>query len=232
MRGKGTNAYWPQNHLPLMIHHPAFPGGTECPAITSQLDLTPTIIGLTGADAAARARASEGLKGKDFSSWLRNPAQADVKSIRPAALYNFDMLSFQDPKWAALTVDTRAYRSKTPTEQLAMLAGQPPNFLNRVAIRSIWDGRYRFSRYFSPVRFNSPTSIEELFEKNDVEVYDHRNDPDEINNLASDPKRNGDLILALNKETNLRLIDEVGDDDGNFLPIREGKWHFPPAADR
>ena len=88
-------------------------------------------------------------------------------------------------------------RTKTPQEQLAALAGHPPNFLNRVAIRSIWDGRYRFSRYFSPVRFNTPGSLEELFEKNDVEVYDRRNDPEEMNNLATDPKRNGDLILAL-----------------------------------
>lgn len=93
-------------------------------------------------------------------------------------------------------------------------------------------GRYRFSHYFSPVRFNTPTSFEALFAKNNVEVYDHRNDPDEIGNLAIDPKRNGDLILAPNQETNLRLAAEVGEDDGHFLPIREGKWHFPPAADR
>lgn len=232
MRGKGTNAYWQQNHLPLMIHHPAFAGGTECKAVTSQLDLTPTIIGLTGKDAAARSRAAEGLKGRDFSSWLRNPAQADLQSIRPASLYNFDMLSFQDPKWAALTVDTRAYRADTPEKQLAALAKHPPDFLNRVAIRSIWDGRYRFSRYFSPVRFNTPTSLEELFAMNDVEVYDRLNDPEEMNNLAVDPKKNGDLIVALNQEANRRLAEEVGEDNGHFLPIRDGKWHFPPASER
>lgn len=232
MRGKGTNAYRQQNHLPLMIHHPAIEGGTECEAVTSQLDLTPTIIGLTGVDAAARARASEGLKGRDFSSWLRNPAQAGLHAIRPAALFNFDMLSFQGPQWAALTVDTRAYREKPPEQQLAVLAKHPPDFLNRVAIRSIFDGRYRFSRYFSPVRFNTPNSLEALFEMNDVEVYDLRDDPDEMTNLARDPKRNGDLIHALNQEANRRIAEEVGEDNGHFLPIRDGKWHFPPAKDR
>lgn len=232
MRGKGTNAYWQQNHLPLMIHHPAFEGGTECKAVTSQLDLTPTIIGLTGKDATARSRAADGLKGRDFSAWLRNPAQADLQSIRPASLYNFDMLSFQDPKWAALTVDTRAYRADTPEKQLAALAKHPPDFLNRVAIRSIWDGRYRFSRYFSPVRFNTPKSLEELFALNDIEVYDRHNDPEEMNNLALDPKKHGELIVALNQETNRRLAEEVGEDNGHFLPIRDGKWHFPPASER
>ncbi len=142
-----------------MIHHPAFEGGKECDAITSQLDLTPTIIGLTGRDAAVRARVAEGLKGRDFSSWLQNPAQAGLQSIRPAALFNFDMLSYQDTKWAAMTVDTRKYRTKAPEEQAAQLAKYPPDFLNRTAIRSVWDGRYRFSRYFSPVRFNTPGSL-------------------------------------------------------------------------
>jgi arylsulfatase A-like enzyme len=232
MRGKGTNAYRQQNHLPLMIVHPAFEGGTECQAITSQLDLTPTIIGLTGKDAAARARASEGLTGKDFSSWLHNPGQADLQSIRPASLFNFDMLSYQDTRWAAMTVDTRTYRTKTAEEQAAVLAKHPPNFVNRTAIRSIWDGRYRFSRYFSPVRFNTPASLEELLAMNDVEVYDLHNDSEEINNLAVDPKRNGDLILALNQEANRRIAEEVGEDNGRFLPIRDGKWHFPPASER
>lgn len=217
MRGKGTSAYWPQNHLPLMIHHPAFPGGLECPAITSQLDLTPTVIGLTGKDAAARARAAEGLKGRDFSAWLRSPARAEAGSIRPASLYNFDMLSYQDTKWAAMTIDTKAYRTKPPEKQEAELARHPPNFLNRTAIRSIWDGRYRFSRYFSPVRFNTPRSLEELLANNDLEVFDRRNDPEEVDNLALDPKRNGDLIVALNQETNRRIAEEVGDDDGRFL---------------
>lgn len=187
---------------------------------------------LTGKDPAARAKASEGLKGKDFSSWLQNPAQAGLQSIRLASLHNFDMLSFQDPKWAGLTVDTQAYRAGTAQDQAAALAKYPPNFLNRVAIRSIWDGRYRFSRYFSPVRFNTPGSLEELFAMNDVEVYDLQNDPEEMNNLATDPKRNGDLIVALNQEANRRIAEEVGEDNGHFLPIRDGKWHFPPASDR
>ena len=67
---------------------------------------------------------------------------------------------------------------------------------------------------------------------NDVEVYDLHNDPEEMNNLAVDPKRNGDLILALNQEANRRIAEEIGEDNGRFLPIRDGKWNFPPASER
>ncbi len=59
MRGKGPSTYRQQNHLLLMILHPAYPGGLECEAITSQLGLAPTIIGLTGKDPAVRQKASQ-----------------------------------------------------------------------------------------------------------------------------------------------------------------------------
>jgi arylsulfatase A-like enzyme len=232
MRGKGTNTYRQQNHLPLMIVHPGLPGGKECQAITSQLDLTPTLLALTGKDAATVARASEGLRGRDFSALLRNPDAAAPKAVRPASLFNFDMLSYSDPKWAAMTIDTRAFRTKPPEQQQAILAGHPPDFRNRTAIRSIFDGRYRFSRYFSPVAFNTPKTMEELLAKNDLEVYDLEADPDEMANLALDAKKNGELILALSQVTNERIADEVGIDDGSFLPIRDGKWSFPPLDER
>ncbi|NQW50672.1 MAG: sulfatase-like hydrolase/transferase [Rhodospirillales bacterium] len=232
MRGKGTTTYRQQNHLPLMIVHPALAGGRQCQALTSQLDLTPTILALTGKDGAARARASEGLPGKDFSALLREPQAAGEKAVRPATLFNFDMLSYADPTWATMTIDTRVYRTKPPAQQEAMLAGHPPDFRNRTSIRSIFDGRYRFSRYFSPVLFNTPKTMEELLAKNDLEVYDLQADPDEMANLALDPKKNGDLILALNQVTNDRIADEVGVDDGSFLPIRNGKWAFPPLDER
>ncbi|SJZ72598.1 Sulfatase [Enhydrobacter aerosaccus] len=229
MRNKGTTTYRQQNHLPLMIVHPAFAGGKDCAAITSQLDLAPTIIGLTGLDESRRRSAAAGLKGRDFSRLLARPDGAAADAVRPAALFNFDMLSFQDPKWAAMTVDTRKPGIKVPEKQYAAMEKHPPDFHNRTAIRSIWDGRYRFSRYFSPVQFNTPKTLEELVAKNDLEVYDLREDPEEVNNLAVDAKKNGELILSLNAAANARIAEEVGEDDGSFLPIRDGKWKFPPV---
>ncbi len=39
-------------------------------------------------------------------------------------------------------------------------------------------------------------------------------------------------MLALNKVMNDLIGSEVGVDDGSFLPIRDGKWRFPPASER
>ena len=63
---------------------------------------------------------------------------------------------------------------------------RPPHtiFHNRCGIRSVFDGRYRFSRYFSPLNFNTPTTYENLVAHNDLELYDLQEDPEEINNLV------------------------------------------------
>ncbi|MBX9947512.1 MAG: hypothetical protein K2Y40_25795 [Reyranella sp.] len=232
MRTKGTNAYRQQNHVPLMIHHPAYPGGKECAAITSQLDLAPTLVGLTGKDPASRARAAAGLRGRDFSGLLRNPEAARPGTLRPAALFNYDMLSYQDAAWTKKVFAFNAERKRSTAEKIAFLEKNQPDFHNRIAIRSVWDGRYRFTRYFSPLQFNTPTTLEELVARNDLEMYDLENDPEEINNLAADRTKNAELMLALNKAMNERLAEEVGDDNGRFLPIRNGKWFFPPASER
>ena len=113
-----------------------------------------------------------------------------------------------------------------------ILRAHEPNFANRVGIRSVFDGRYRFSRYFSPLHFNTPTSLEELIAKNDLELFDLQNDPGEMNNLAMDPQKNASLIMAMNQVMNERIAQEVGIDDGSFLPIRNGKWYFPNKNQR
>ncbi|MFG1396618.1 sulfatase-like hydrolase/transferase [Roseixanthobacter pseudopolyaromaticivorans] len=232
MRGKGNSTYRQQNHLPLMIVHPAYPGGVECKAVTSQVDLTPTLLALTGVGADGVKKAAEGLKGRDFSHLLADPAKAAVDALRPAALFNYNMLSFQDAKWAR-QIDDFMDSTEVPTaEKIKVLLKAEPDFHERCAIRSIFDGRYRFSRYFAPLDFNTPTTFEDLMAKNDIEIYDLDADPEEINNLALDAVKNRDLILSLNAKLNQRLAEEVGVDDGSFLPLRNGKWYFPTAAQR
>jgi hypothetical protein len=132
------------------------------------------LLALTGKPAEAVARAGAGLKGRDLSTVLSAPEQASTTAARPAALFNYNMFSYLDVKWQ-------------------------PDWRNRGAIRSIFDGRYRFSRYFSPIEFNRPTTYEDLVAKNDLEVYDHQEDPDETRNPAPDGKAKAELMMALNE---------------------------------
>jgi hypothetical protein len=90
-----------------------------------------------------------------------------------------------------------------------------------VAIRSITDERYRFTRYFPFRGFNTPSTLDELRAKNDLELYDLRADPDEVTNLAYDFDANRGLIAAMNAKLNALITTEIGVDDGCFLPFQD-----------
>jgi len=228
MRGKGANAYREQQHLPLMIVHPAYPGGQTTKAVSSQVDLAPTLLALTGKPSEAVASAGTGLIGRDLSKLLNAPQQAATSAIRPAALFNYNMFSYLDAKWFAPLI-TVVVSDEPMAEKLKKIVRLQPDFNNRGAIRSIFDGRYRFSRYFSPIHFNRPTTYEALVGNNDLEVYDLQEDPEETRNLAQDGTAKGELMMSLNGKLNARVDEEVGDDNGKFLPLRDGHW-YPARA--
>jgi hypothetical protein len=52
------------------------------------------------------------------------------------------------------------------------------------------------------------------------------------NQQSGDGTVNADLIKAMNANLSKLIAKEVGDDDGSFLPIRDGKWFFPPKSER
>jgi arylsulfatase A-like enzyme len=228
MRGKGANTYRQQQHLPLMVVHPAYPGGGSTKAVSSQVDLAPTLLALTGKPPDTVASASTGLPGRNLSAVLSTPGQAATDAIRPAALFNYNMFSYLDAKWFGPMI--RLVVSNEPmSAKIEKLVQMQPDFNNRGAIRSVFDGRYRFSRYFSPIHFNHPTTYEALVANNDLEVYDLQEDPEEAHNLAQDGTAKGELITALNEKLNARIDEEVGDDDGRFLPLIHGYW-YPARA--
>jgi arylsulfatase A-like enzyme len=224
LRGKGANAYKEQNHVPLMILHPAYPGGRSTKTLSSEIDLAPTLLRLTGMPGDAVARAGAGLKGRDLSKVLSAPEQASTDTVRPAALFNYNMFSYLDANWFGPMIGT-LMSTEPLVEKVARLVAMQPDFKKRGAIRSSFDGRYRVSRYFAPTGFNRPTSYEALLANNDLEVYDLQEDPQETRNLALDGKAQGELIMALNSKLNTLIDEEVGEDDGKFLPLVDGYWY-------
>ncbi|RXL51163.1 twin-arginine translocation pathway signal protein, partial [Citrobacter sp. AAK_AS5] len=76
LTGKGATSYREQNNVPLIVAHPAYAGGKRCQAVTSHLDLAPTLISLTNASPATKAAITRDLPGKDFSPVLAAPEKA------------------------------------------------------------------------------------------------------------------------------------------------------------
>ena len=226
LHGKGATSYREQNHVPLIVVHPAYPGGKRCKAVTTHLDIAPTLVGLSGADAGRKAALTSGLPGKDFSALLAAPEKAAPNAVRDGALYAYNMFAYIDGDFMAKAVAMMTQPDGKAKVQAAAKDGSlRPDLGKRGAIRSVFDGRYQFARYFSPRQHNQPTSIESLFELNDVELFDLAQDPNEVANLAVDRARHGELLLAMNDKLN-RLIDaEIGEDVGQMLPGGvDGGW--------
>ncbi len=232
MHAKGATAYREQNNVPLIIAHPAHAGGKRCKAVTSHLDLAPTLLAFTGAAPDKRAAIARKLPGKDFSGLLAAPAAAGVDAARDGSLFCYNMFAYIDGAFMEKAVAMLAEPDGQAKLVAAARAGaMTPDMRKRGAIRSVVDGRYRFSRYFSPRQHNRPTSMESLLALNDVELYDLVADPLELHNLALDPRKNGELMLAMNAKLNALIDVEVGEDLGQMLPGGvDGGWVVTDAV--
>jgi len=228
LHAKGAVAYREQNNVPLIVVHPALAGGKRCRAITSHVDLAPTLLSLTGVGPQRTATIAKRLPGKDFSAVLRTPESARVNDVREGALFCYNMLAYLDGDYLHKAVE-HLQKGGKPAELKA--AGVGPDLMKRGAVRSVFDGRYTFSRYFSPKQHNRPANMEELLRLNDVELFDSQTDPDEITNLAAQGGRNGELMLAMNEKLDRLIEAEVGEDRGQMMPggIDAG-WEVTPET--
>ncbi len=232
LHGKGATAYREQNNVPLIVVHPAHAGGKRCQAVTSHLDIAPTLVSLTNANVDKKAEITKGLPGKDFSPVLARPENASHSAVRDGALYCYNMFAYLDgdfmQKAVALILQPGGKdKLKAEVKNGTLVA----DLKKRGAIRATFDGRYQFSRYFSPKEHNRPETLDALFSLNDVELYDLERDPHELHNLALDRQRNAELLARMNAKLN-RLIDaEVGEDVGQMLPPSvDGGWVATDAA--
>ena len=84
-------------------------------------------------------------------------------------------------------------------------------------ISFVFDGRYKFARYYVLDNFNTPKTLEALLANNEIELFDLKTDPDEVKNLGGETEANKDLIMRMNDLLNRMIAKEVGVNDGGFL---------------
>jgi arylsulfatase A-like enzyme len=224
LHGKGPFAYEETIHLPFYIVHPDVKGGQDCRALSGHIDVAPTLLAMAGAGPEKSGEvAGRALPGKDMTPLLTNPGSADLHAAREGILFTYSGLGANDSTLWRVVSEAKA-AGKNPKLAIAK-QGFKPNMKKRGSLRSAFDGRYKFTRYFAPGERNRPTTIEELYKWNDVELFDLKTDPDEMVNLANDKTSNRDLIVSMNKKLEALIKAEIGVDDGREMPnIPLIKW--------
>jgi arylsulfatase A-like enzyme len=222
-RGKGGLIYREACKVPLCICYPGVKGGEETDALVSLLDIVPTTIALTAPNPAAVAMQYPHLVGQEFSRALYEPDQAGPRADS-GALIQWTGLATADAEFfkgflALATAPGAKAKWKAVVNEF-----QFPRFSLRSQMRGIVVGRYKFARYFAVNDHHTPKDYDELWRRNDLELYDTLEDPEENYNLAQNPRENRALIIALNDKLNTLIGIEVGRDAGQHLPGFEFLW--------
>jgi arylsulfatase len=224
LREKGGNIYRENQNVPLFVRHPDIANGREIDALASHIDLAPTLLAFAGIGETDRADAYPLLKGVDLSPALTAVGSAIGDGPRAAVLMQWTSLIHLSERTARNFARIQA--AEGPRGKLGALDLRElfAGLRNRGHLRGIGDGRYKFARYFSPREHHMPASLAELLAHNDLELYDTATDPAETTNLAADPHAHRATIERLNAQMNARIADEIGADDGSFLPGPSGLW--------
>jgi arylsulfatase len=195
LKGKGGFIYENNIHVPLHIIHPDYEGGKSISALTCHMDLAPTFVDM----ASLSDEQKENICGDLTGNSLLDLMNGTENSVRDGSLFCFEMLSF-----TAMQINVDESGKEVVSFDTSV----------RGMVRGIVTENYKFARYFSPIDFNTPTTIEQLLSHNDIQLFDLKNDPGELNNLAADPAANEALIMDLNAQLNRLIEKEIGVDDG------------------
>jgi arylsulfatase A-like enzyme len=225
--GKGPFAYEEAIHVPFVVVHPDVQGGNGCQALTAAIDIAPSFLSMAG---VSRERAAEiagrQLPGKDITPLLGD-ASAGPNANREAVLFTYSGIATNDSNMVRTAAEAIASGKGMAAVQAS---GAKPDLKKRGSVRSMFDGRYKFTRYFAPIERNRPTSLENLYAHNDVELFDLKTDPDEAHNLAAAKGVNAALVLAMSAKLERAIAMEIGRDDGREMPDIESKkvaWALP-----
>jgi arylsulfatase len=212
LRQKANLVYDENFHVPLIICHPDVAGGGTTHVMASAVDLAPTLLDFAGLDTAAIATEFPALHGHSLVSSLTG------QSVRDGVLTAVEsVISLDADFWKAFA---------DPEAPTRLMSGDlRPDFRKRGFLRGYTDERFSFGRYFSPLEPNRPADPASLVELNDIVLYDRQEDPGEMNNLALDPARQGQVAEYRAKLERL-ISQEIGDDLHTWVLERPnlGAW--------
>ena len=197
LKGKGGNIYENNIHVPLIIYHPDYVGGRSCKSITSHLDLAPTFVDMATGNANDANRIKAGVKGHSLMQAMIYP-EAPMRN-QEGALFVYDMISMID--------DDPVVEPQSNGE-----INMRVDLSNRGYLRGVITKDYKFARYFSPLRFNTPATLDSLYANNDVELYSMGTV--ECENMAYPQGRYEELVDEYNSVLNDVIAREIGVDDG------------------
>ena len=158
LHGKGPTMYEEQVRMPLSISWPKrFARNVRTPALSEAVDLVPTCLELAGVDDPSSRY--PWLRGKSLVPVLADPQNATVKDAT---------LCSCDENWS-------------PQD----LVGIGPAWKKHM--RALLTGRFKIARYVAITGGGNSGPVVEHTDEQDLEVYDLREDPYELRNLARDP---------------------------------------------
>jgi arylsulfatase A-like enzyme len=217
LRGKGAFAYEESLHLPFYVVHPDVRGGQDCRALTSHIDVAPTLLAMAGMDRSRMGEAAgRDLPGRSIGAALTDAKAAKVDAVRPSILFTYSGLAQNDSN--LMRVMAEAAVSRRDPKEVAKESGFKPDLKKRGSLRTTFDGRYKYTRYFSPLQRNRPTTLDAIYGFNDPELFDLERDPSEMTNLAATKGANEALVLAMNAKLNAAIESDFGKDDGREMP--------------
>ncbi|MBK1879310.1 sulfatase family protein [Pelagicoccus mobilis] len=194
------NLYDEGIRVPLIVRWPGqTQASTRSSAMVSWIDLIPTLLDVAG------TKANNELDGRSFKHTFTNPfaihrdqiftthdndGRANVYPIRSVRTHRWKYIRNLQPDWIHSTHSSR-YRKDTA-------------------------GAYHWSWEEAAAKDpNAALILNRLRQRPGEELYDLENDPNELNNLAADP-RHADTLLSLRQDLTDWMREQ--EDDGQVTP--------------
>ncbi|MCF3900213.1 phosphatase, partial [Salmonella enterica subsp. enterica serovar Weltevreden] len=75
---------------------------------------------------------------------------------------------YTDANYLHRVIELKTYKQNTLAQIKQEISHLHPDFIHRSGTRMIYDGRYKFARYFSLREHNTPENWEDLIKYNDL----------------------------------------------------------------